>query len=75
MVATKVELDIRVGRMVNALYTKLSDFLILIFQRPVTATAVAMADQVMSDFRNNYAHLSYKLPKPQKAYPVPNQSR
>jgi hypothetical protein len=21
-----------------------------------------VADQVMSDFRNNYAHLSYKLP-------------
>jgi hypothetical protein len=31
MVAAKVELDIRAGRMVGALYTKLSDFLILIF--------------------------------------------
>jgi len=31
MVAAKVELDIRAGRMVSALYAKVADFLILIF--------------------------------------------
>jgi hypothetical protein len=31
LVAAKVELDIRAGRMVGALYTKVADFLILIF--------------------------------------------
>jgi hypothetical protein len=31
MVAPKVELDIRDGGMVGALYTKFSDFLVLIF--------------------------------------------
>jgi hypothetical protein len=31
MVAAKVELDICVGRMAGALYTKFSDFLVLIF--------------------------------------------
>jgi hypothetical protein len=31
VVTAKVELDIRAGRMVGALYTKVADFLILIF--------------------------------------------
>jgi hypothetical protein len=31
MIAAKVELDVRIGRVIGALYAKVSDFLILIF--------------------------------------------
>ena len=44
VVAAKVELDIGDGRMIGAPYTKVPDFLILILQNSVAATAGAVAD-------------------------------
>ena len=58
------ELDIGDRRMIGAPCTKVPDFLVLILQSSVAATAGAMADKVMRDFFDRYTHFSYKLPRP-----------